>query len=105
MKSKPKSKFDEGPQATMRFKLAMQKILSVPHSEIQKREAEYQKHIVQNPRRRVGRAHRTVTSTAIFDSTASPPSCSLRRTELLAVVPGCPFGCPRPTRKGFSAMG
>ena len=52
MKPQPNPQFDEGPQATTRFKAAMRKILSVPHSEIQKREAEYQKHVAQNPRKR-----------------------------------------------------
>jgi hypothetical protein len=52
MKSKPKPKFDEGPQATSRFKAAMKTIISVPHAEIQRREAEYQKQAALNPRRR-----------------------------------------------------
>jgi hypothetical protein len=52
VKSKLSPEFDEGPQATTRFKVTMQKILSVPRSEIQKREAEYQKRVALNPRKR-----------------------------------------------------
>jgi hypothetical protein len=52
MKSKPNPEFDEGPQIATRFKAALKKIVSVPRSEIHKREAEYQKRAALNPRRR-----------------------------------------------------
>jgi len=52
MKSKPTPEFEEGPQAVTRFKSALRKVLSVPHSEIQRREAEYKKRAALNPKRR-----------------------------------------------------
>jgi hypothetical protein len=52
MKSKSNPEFDETPQAATRFRTIMKQILSVPRSEILKREAEYQKRIAQNPRKR-----------------------------------------------------
>jgi hypothetical protein len=50
MKLKPE--FDEGTQATGRFKRAMKTILSVPRAEIQRRETEYRKRVALNPRKR-----------------------------------------------------
>jgi len=50
MKSKPE--FDEGPQAATRFKTAMRKILSVPRAEMLRREEEYKKQSMLNPRKR-----------------------------------------------------
>jgi hypothetical protein len=52
MKSKPNPEFDEGPSATSRFKRAMKTIIGVPRVEIQRREAEYQKRVALNPRKR-----------------------------------------------------
>jgi hypothetical protein len=51
MKSNP-PEFDEGPKAATQFKDTMRKILSVSRAEIQKREAEYQKRVARNPRKR-----------------------------------------------------
>lgn len=51
MKSKP-VELIEGPRALGRFKTAMKKILSVPHSEIVRREEEYKKQAALNPRKR-----------------------------------------------------
>jgi hypothetical protein len=45
MKSKPNPEFDA-------FTKFVDRLLSVPHSEIQRREQEYQKQAAQNPRRR-----------------------------------------------------
>ena len=42
----------EGKEASVRFDAAMQKLLSVPHAEIQRREAEYRKQSLANPNRR-----------------------------------------------------
>ncbi len=42
----------EGPKAIARFKTAMRKIVSVPHSEIVRREEEYKKQSMLNPRKR-----------------------------------------------------
>jgi hypothetical protein len=42
----------EGPEAVARLTAAMKTILSVPRSEILRREAEYQKQSKANPRRR-----------------------------------------------------
>ena len=40
---KPKPEYEEGPEATARFDALVRKVLSVPHEEILRREAEYQK--------------------------------------------------------------
>jgi hypothetical protein len=42
----------EGKEASSRFDAAMRKLLSVPHVEIQRRESEYRKQSLANPRRR-----------------------------------------------------
>jgi hypothetical protein len=42
----------EGKEASARFDAAMRKLLSVPHAEIQRREAEYRKQSLANPNRR-----------------------------------------------------
>jgi hypothetical protein len=52
MKTKVVHEYDEGPQAAKRFEAAMKKILAVPHSELLRREAEYQKRAALNPRKR-----------------------------------------------------
>jgi hypothetical protein len=44
--------YNEGPEASARFIGAMRKILSVPHSEIIRREAEYKRQSASNPNRR-----------------------------------------------------
>ena len=43
---------DEGPQAYKRFDAMVRKMISVPHSEIQRREALYQEQSRRNPKRR-----------------------------------------------------
>jgi hypothetical protein len=51
MKSKP-IEMVEGPTALERFKTAMRKIIAVPHSEIMRREREYKRQSILNPRKR-----------------------------------------------------
>ena len=51
MKPKP-ADLIEGPEAIDRFKGAMKKIISVPHSEIVRREEEYKRQSNLNPRKR-----------------------------------------------------
>lgn len=50
MKSQPE--MEEGPKAWKNFDSLMGKVLSVPHSEILRREKEYQKRAKANPNRR-----------------------------------------------------
>jgi hypothetical protein len=42
----------EGPEATARFDALVRKVLSVPHDEIMRREAEYKSQSAMNPKRR-----------------------------------------------------
>ena len=49
---KPKPEYVEGPEAWGRFQDAMGKVLTVPHSEIQRRIEEHRRDAAQNPHRR-----------------------------------------------------
>ena len=50
---KPKeAEYVEGPEAWKRFEALMKKIITVPHSEIVRREEEYKKQAALNPRKR-----------------------------------------------------
>jgi hypothetical protein len=49
---KPKPEYVEGPEAWERFQGAMRKVLSDPHSEIQKRIEEHRRAAAQNPHKR-----------------------------------------------------
>jgi hypothetical protein len=51
MKSKVIHTYDEGPQATERFKAAIKTILVVPRSEMERREKQYQKEAARKPKR------------------------------------------------------
>jgi hypothetical protein len=42
----------EGPEASARFDALVRKVLSVPHEEIMRREAEYKRQSAANPNRR-----------------------------------------------------
>jgi hypothetical protein len=50
MKAKPE--YMEGPEAVSRFDTLVRKVLSVPHAEIMRREAEYKRQSAMNPHRR-----------------------------------------------------
>jgi hypothetical protein len=50
MKAKPE--YLEGPEAAARFDTLVRKVLSVPHEEIMRREAEYRLQSIANPNRR-----------------------------------------------------
>jgi hypothetical protein len=50
MKSRPEP--IEGPEATKLFDALVRKVLSVPHEEIVRREAEYKRQSAMNPNRR-----------------------------------------------------
>ena len=50
MKAKPE--YVEGLEAAARFDYLVRKILSVPHEEIMRREAEYKRQSAENPNRR-----------------------------------------------------
>jgi len=50
MKSKPE--YIEGPEVTTRFDALVRKVLAVPHTEIMRREADYKKQSLANPKRR-----------------------------------------------------
>jgi hypothetical protein len=43
---------NEGPEAAKQFDALVRKVLSVPHEEIMRREAEYKRQSLANPRRR-----------------------------------------------------
>jgi hypothetical protein len=49
---KPPSEPIEGPEAAARFDALVRKVLSVPHEEIMRREAEYKRQSAMNPNRR-----------------------------------------------------
>ena len=49
---KSQSEMIEGPEATQRFDALVRKVLSVPHAEIMRREAEYKRQSAMNPNRR-----------------------------------------------------
>jgi len=49
---KPKPEYEEGPQVWKRFDTLVRKVLSVPHDEIMRREAEYKRQSAMNPNRR-----------------------------------------------------
>jgi len=49
---KPHPEPIEGPEASARFDALVRQVLSVPHAEIMRREAEYQKQSQENPNRR-----------------------------------------------------
>jgi hypothetical protein len=49
---KPHPETIEGPEAAARFDALARKVLSVPHEEIMRREAEYQRQSPMNPNRR-----------------------------------------------------
>jgi hypothetical protein len=42
----------EGPEVAARFDVLVRKVLSVPHEEIMRREAEYKRRSLENPNRR-----------------------------------------------------
>jgi hypothetical protein len=49
---KPHAEPLEGPEAAKRFDALIRKVLSVPHEEIMRREAEYKRQSAMNPNRR-----------------------------------------------------
>jgi hypothetical protein len=49
---KPHQELIEGAEATARFDTLVRKVLSVPHDEIMRREAEYKRKSAANPNRR-----------------------------------------------------
>jgi hypothetical protein len=49
---KPRQEYEEGTQVSKRFEALVRKILSVPHEEIMRREAEYKRKSAANPNRR-----------------------------------------------------
>jgi hypothetical protein len=49
---KPHPEMIESPEASARFDVLMRKVLSVPHEEIMRREAEYKRQSAMNPRKR-----------------------------------------------------
>ncbi len=51
MKTKIVHEYDEGPQATERFKSMVKALLAIPHVEMLRREEEYQKQQAMKPKR------------------------------------------------------
>lgn len=49
---KPKPESSDGPEVSLRFDALVRKVLSVPHDEIMRREAEYKRQSAMNPKRR-----------------------------------------------------
>jgi hypothetical protein len=58
MKAKPE--YIEGPEAFARFDTLVRRVISVPHAEIMRREAEYKRQSAANPHRR-GPKRKTAT--------------------------------------------
>jgi hypothetical protein len=49
---KPKPEYIEGPEAFARFQGIMQKVIAVPHAEVQRQVEQRRKEVAQNPNRR-----------------------------------------------------
>jgi hypothetical protein len=49
---KPKPEYVEGPESALRFDALVRRVLSVPHDQIMRREAEYKRLSALNPHRR-----------------------------------------------------
>lgn len=49
---RPTSEYIGGPEASARFDALVRKVLSVPHEEILRREADYKRQLLANPNRR-----------------------------------------------------
>lgn len=52
VRMKPHSETVKGPETAKRFDALVRKVLSVPHDEIMRREAEYKRQSALNPKRR-----------------------------------------------------
>jgi len=57
--------YNEGPEAASKFITAMQQILSVPREEIIRRESEYRKRSLANPRRRGPKPKASIPAPAV----------------------------------------